>query len=532
MVTLPRLLSRFRRITPNHSWQRVLPILFLGLAALMAGCGGSTQVAVTPSNTTNTSGPNPIKAENAKPGTSDWQLTNPATNREIEGYASATSVDRGGQIQFFVNTADSSYTLQVFRLGWYGGLGGRQMTDPVSLQGNPQVIPAPDATTGIVECHWTNPYTLTIPNSSDPTDWTSGVYVAKLTASSTGKQSYIIFVVRDDARPSDFLYQSSVNTYQAYNNWGGKSLYDWNSPTGAAVKVSFNRPYAMGDQSISAPAVGSGEFLITVQPATQGSPAGWEFPFVRFLEREGYDVTYSTDVDTAEDPAALLNHKGLLVVGHDEYWTWAQRSNVVTARDAGVNLGVFSANTMYWQVRYEPDSDGHPDRTIVCYKGLALTEDPDYLSGDPNLMRFTTVQWRQSPVNLPEDAVIGVMYYTNPVHGDIVVDDALDWVYSGTGLSHGSSLQGLLGYEIDQMYGHAPINTVRLAHSVFGTGARDFSDMTVYGAPSGATVFATGSMQWSWGLDDYGVPDVRPSYLNPAAQQITRNVLARFLASM
>jgi len=134
--------------------------------------------------------------------------------------------------------------------------------------------PDPDPTTGIVECHWTNPYTLTIPNSSDPTDWTSGVYVAKLTAASSGKQSYIIFVVRDDARYSDFLYQMSVSTYQAYNNWGGKSLYGWNSPSGAAVKVSFDRPYAMGNQAISAPAVGSGEFLITVQPPKRDRRAG------------------------------------------------------------------------------------------------------------------------------------------------------------------------------------------------------------------------------------------------------------------
>ncbi len=112
----------------------------------------------------------------------------------------------------------------------------------------------------------------------------------------------------------------SVNTYRAYNNWGGKSLYGWNSPTGAAVKVSFDRPYEMGNLLISAPAVGTGEFLITVQPADQGPPGGYEYPFVRFLEHEGYDVTYSTDEDTAENEAALLNHKALLVVGHDEYW--------------------------------------------------------------------------------------------------------------------------------------------------------------------------------------------------------------------
>lgn len=523
MAILPCFVRSFPKTPARRLTHCFLFLILASLTILATSCGGSSTITPVAKNS--------IQIENARTGTSDWKLTNPATNHEIEGYASATSVNRGGQIQFFVNTTDPSYTLQVFRLGWYGGVGGRKMTDPVTLQGTQQVIPTPDPTTGIVECHWTNPYTLSIPNSSDPTDWTSGVYVAKLTAATSGKQSYIIFVVRDDARHSDFLYQSSVNTFEAYNNWGGKSLYDWNSTGGAAVKVSFDRPYAMGNQAISAPAVGSGEFLITVQPPQEGPPGGYEFPFVQFLEREGYDVTYSTDVDTAEHPSLLLNHKALLAVGHDEYWNWAQRANVIAARDAGVSLGFFSANTMYWQIRYEPDSAGTPDRTIVCYKGLATTEDPDYLSGDSNLMKYTTVQWRQPPVNLPEDAVIGVMYYTNPVQSDIVVDDASSWVYKGTGLVHDSRLRGLLGYEVDQMYGHAPANTVRVAHSVFGTAAQDYSDATVYTASSGAIVFATGSMEWSWGLDDYGVPDVRPSYLNPAAQQVTRNVLGRFISA-
>src|SRR6516162_8714449 len=101
-------------------------------------------------------------------------------------------------------------------------------------------MPSPDPTTGRVECQWANPYTITVPaNPSDSTDWASGAYLAKLIAGTSGKQAYVVFVVRDDDRRSDLLFQTSTNTYQAYNKWGGRSLYT----VPPAVKVSFNRPY-------------------------------------------------------------------------------------------------------------------------------------------------------------------------------------------------------------------------------------------------------------------------------------------------
>ena len=201
---------------------------------------------------------------------------------------------------------------------------------PVRLRGVDQPLPTPDPTYFMVECRWTKSFILTTSNRSDPTDWVSGVYVAKITASS-GKDRYIIFVVRDDNRASSLVYQQSVNTYQAYNSWGGEPLF---SSSPRAVKVSFNRPYFQGG--------GTGHFL------------SYEFDMVAFLEREGYDVSYTTDVDTHERGNLLIHHKGFLSVGHDEYWSRRMRRNVAAARNAGVGLGFFSANTMYWQIRYEP----------------------------------------------------------------------------------------------------------------------------------------------------------------------------------
>ena len=163
---------------------------------------------------------NPIQIENQNPGTNAWLITNTANNHEIEGYASLTSVNAGGQISFFVNTIDPQYTLTVYRLGYYGGLGGRRMTQPVTLGGIAQPIPTPDPTYGIVECQWISPYVLTVPSN-----WVSGVYVVKLVGSQSGKQRYITFVVRNDNRASDLIFKSAVTTYQAYNAWGGKSLF-------------------------------------------------------------------------------------------------------------------------------------------------------------------------------------------------------------------------------------------------------------------------------------------------------------------
>ncbi len=468
---------------------------------------------------------NPIVIENQKTGTTDWQLTNPATKQEIEGYASLTSINRGGKISLFVNTKDPSYTIEIFRMGWYDGTGGRRITDKITLPGIKQPPPIEDQDSGLIECDWKNPYILTIPdNPNDLTDWVSGIYLAKLTTSKSGKQSYIIFVVRDDARNSDILFQQSVTTYQAYNNWGNKSLYRWNSRRIQAYQVSFNRPYSKSPNSAAAYGVGAGEFLTNIQPPRKTSSAGWEYNMVRWLEKSGYDVTYATNIDTHSNHQLLLSHKAFLSVGHDEYWSWQMRENVDEALKNGVSLGFFGANICYWQIRLDLSSiTKSPNRTIIAYKENAAL---DYYQDERN-----TTLWRQSPVQRPEDALIGVMYEKSPVNADIVIDNAPAWILSGTNLSQGSVLPGLLGYEVDRMFKNAPSNTIRVAHSPY-KGRTRYADMTVYTASSGATVFATGSMQWSWGLDDYNAPLLRSSRLNADAQQMTHNVLSRLLGTV
>jgi len=509
---------------------------------------------------------NPTARENQKAGTADWELENPATKREIEGYASLTSVNVGGEIKLFVNTKEPNYTIEIFRTGWYDGLGGRRMNDPIIRKGTRQPPPIEDERSGLIECNWKDPYILRIPDRTD--DWISGIYLAKLTASRTGKQSYIIFVVRDDDRQSDILFQSSVTTYQAYNNWGYKSLYRWNSQAKQAYKVSFNRPYAMSPNRKAAYGIGAGEFLTNFQPKRRTSSAGWEYNMVRWLEKEGYDVTYATNIDTHFNSRLLLSHKAFLSVGHDEYWSRDMRENIEAARNEGVSIGFFGSNICYWQIRLEPSRiTDEVNRTVVAYKEMA---DLDPLGGlklelgtvnspveiaaggqlnygidksegaeivttnhkSPALYSLVTTRWRDRTLGSPEDALIGVMYETFQVNSDIVIDEnAPGWLLEKTGLKKGDKLPGLLGYEVDRMFGNAPKNIVRGAHSPYphGGGTR-YADMTVYTADSGAKVFATGSMQWVWGLDDYNAPQLRPPVLNAGAQQITRNVLAKLLS--
>ncbi|TAM78795.1 MAG: hypothetical protein EPN47_20650 [Acidobacteria bacterium] len=485
--------------------------LMAGLAAAtgLVSCGGS---ASSPGGSAS-SGSNPIVEENKKAGDPSWKLTRAATNHEIEGFASATSVNRGDAISFFVNTIDSTYTVAIYRMGWYGGAGARLVSAPVTLNGIQQPQPTPAATTNLIECHWESNYQVTTSNSSDPTDWASGFYLAKLTAKTSGTQAYIVFVVRDDGRESDLLFNSSVNTYQAYNPWGGFSLYT----TPRAFEVSFNRPYQTW--------YGAQDFLV------------FENNMVRFLEREGYDVTYCTDVDIHENGGNIIPaHKGFFLAGHGEYWTWQMRDNVEGARDKNVNLAFFGSNTSYWQVRYAPSSiTGDKDRTIICYKYSALTQDPYALDGDPSNDYLITTQFRLPPVNRPEDQMCGAMYNepigAGPVNADIIVTDASNWIFQGANVQNGTHLPGLLGSEVDEMFANVPPGVASIAHSPYPdhtTGQILYADMTVYTASSGTTVFDAGTKWWNWGLDSFTPGALHPDLTNPIVQLATTNILKKF----
>ena len=464
---------------------------------------------------------NPIVIENQQPGSSGWQLTlNSASDAtgQIKGYASATSVNKGQSITFYVSVNPAqSYSIDVYRIGWYQGLGGRLLQHIGPFNGVQQAPCPSDPTTGLITCNWVPAYTLSVPRS-----WTSGIYLAVLT-NAQSYQNYIIFVVRDDSRVAQLLYQQSVTTYQAYNNYPndsttGKSLYDFNSHgpatisgTSRAVKVSFDRPYSDAYWG------GAGQF------------SAWELYFVRWLERSGYDVSYSTDVDTHANGSRLANYKGFLSVGHDEYWSKEMRDSAEQARDAGVNLAFFGADAAAWQVRFESSASGVANRVLVCYKDA--TKDP--LQGTT-----TTVQWRQPPVNRPEQSLIGVRYASqtwNTGYVSYVVTKSSHWVYASTGFKDGDSVPGILGYETDHQWSTYPLpihigdTYTLLSQSSYTNydGLADWANSSIYQALSGAWVFAAGTIGWSWGLDNYGNHSVADSRI----QRTTANILNQFINS-
>ncbi|MDQ0381548.1 N,N-dimethylformamidase beta subunit family domain-containing protein [Amycolatopsis thermophila] len=472
------------------------------------------------------SGPvNPVSVENAQAGTLTWRLTEKTTDdiaKQIAGYASATSVNIGEEITFQVTVNPAQdYSIDIYRMGYYQGLGGRLMRHVQDVPGIHQPDCPMDHLTGLVACGWAPGYRLTIPPG-----WTSGVYLAKLT-NAAGFASYIIFTVRDDARHADLLYQQSVTTYQAYNAWPrdtpgasghpatGKSLYEDGSslaPIGLgpprAVMVSFDRPYAKNN--------GAGDFL------------DWEFYYLRWLEKSGYDVAYSTDLDTHRNGRILRNYKGFLSVGHDEYWTREMYDNVTAARDAGVNVGFFGADAVYWQIRMAPSAAGVPDRIQVCYKDAAL---------DPVKGPTSTVLWRDPPAARPEQQLIGVQFTSaqpsESAPAAFVPAGVENSLYHGSGATAATPSGHVVGYEADRQFSGSP-----LPDSVPGTyallsdspylnddGRIDHQNSVIYQARSGAWVFGAGSIEWSWGLYD----DARHHEADPVIQRVTANVLDRFV---
>ncbi len=473
--------------------------------------------------------PNPVVAENCLPGTADWITQNPIG--DIWGYAATDSVHVGESLDLFVDTASATFDILVYRLGYYGGLGGRLVTSVTAVPGTRQPDCANAHDTGLTTCsRWRVSYTLPI-----PTDWVSGIYVARIVRPDTGGDNYVLFAVRRDDHDALIRFQQNVSTDQAYNNFGGRSTYS--SSSGAcltvaaaprAVKVSYNRPY---NQTMADP----NSFFRAA------------FPILRWLEQNGYDVTYSTTSDThrAGQPGAkneLLDHAIFLSVGHDEYWSQEMRDAITAARDAGVHLGFFSANTAYWKMRMEADPlTGEPDSVLVTYKTAE--------SGPPDPSGISTSTWRDpAGPDDPETSLLGVMYIGDndslyfPLR--ITSADVAHPIYRHTGLeamppdSYINVGDQVVGWEWDAVVddGRTPENIEILARSpVYGMLLTDAGNSengalsqaeahtTRYIAPSGAIVFATGTIHWSWGLGSQAINAADP---DPIIAQITYNVLA------
>ena len=502
-----------------------------GFAGAVAHAAGPCDVPVT----------NKVLCENTKAGTTDWQV--PGTDTSILGFTTDISTNVGGRVDFKVQTGASSWSLYVYRLGWYGGSGGRLMATLGSFGAQPQTAGcAVVTTTALVDCGtWSVSASWTV-----PTDAVSGLYYAVVQRSDTGGESGIPFVVRDDSSHSDILFQTSDSTWQAYNQFGGSSLYFGTGPgpDGSAHAVSYNRPLdgTGGDENL---------------------PFNAEVPMLRFLERNGYDVSYFTDVDADRYGSLITNHKVYMPVGHDEYWSAGQRTNVEAARAAGVNMAFLTGNEIFWKVHYDASVDGTSTaaRTITCYKE---TKSDGKIDPSPQW----TGTWRDtrfSTDNTPENGLLGQIFMVNGHRVDrLQVPAAYGkmrlWRDTAlAALADGSTYTfalGTLGYEWDEAEdnGYQPPGVAQLSRTtvvvpadpvngqdqyilqnegdVYGPGTATHAATLYRDQTSHALVFDAGTVQWAWGVDSYHAYHDHEGYGAPwttvdhALQQATVNFLA------
>ena len=475
---------------------------------------------------------NAVVAENCLAGNpaSEWDVSG-VGDTSIQGYATQISVNRGSTVTFKVSTNAAAYRFDIYRMGYYGGLGARRVATVNPSASLPQSQPSclNDGATGLIDCgNWAVSGSWAVPATA-----VSGIYFAKVIRSDNGGASHIFFIVRNDASTSNLVFQTADTTWQAYNTYGGNSLYT-GAPAGRAYKVSYNRP-----------------FNTRIVDNGQDWVFNAEYPMVRWLEANGYDVSYISGVDTDRAGSLLLNHRAFLSVGHDEYWSAAQRTNVEAARNAGVHLAFFSGNEVFWKIRWENSIDGSatPYRTLVTYK-----ETHANAKIDPNAAWTGT--WRDprfSPPadgGRPENALTGTIFAVNGGGAgsevSITVPEADGkmrfWRNTSVATLAAGGVATLpnrtLGYEwdIDADNGFRPPGLIRLSTTVvpdapvlldngssYGSATATHS-LTLYRHSSGARVFGAGTIQWSWGLDAEHDRSGTPTDVN--MQQATVNLLA------
>jgi len=486
---------------------------------------------------------NPVACENQLPGTpqSVWDVTNPSTT--IQGFADPFSVNVGGSINFKIKSPAIIYAVDIYRMGYYGGTGARLVTSltPNILVSQSQPTCNTNTVTGLVDCgNWGVSATWNVPATA-----ISGVYFARIyRTDGTAGANQIPFVVTDNSSHSDVVFMTADETWQAYNDWGGYSVYTGNatgSPwccsaqnPGRAVQVSYNRPFATRADT----------------PFGQDFFFYAEFPMVQFLEKNGYDLSYVSQIDVAQSGAAtmLQQHKVFMNVGHSEYFDAADRANITAARDAGVNLTFLAGNTMWWKTRWANSQYGsEPYRTLVTYK-----ETLDSARTDPSDPPTWTGAWRDMRFSPPADAqpensLTGQLWKVNCCS----YPDQVPAAYSKLRLWRNTAVASLpsvltytmppetLGYEWDSDVdnGFRPAGEIDMSRTcakvqeLLYTVTEEFvsdnacNSLTLYRAASGALVFSAGTVQWAWGLasnhdgDSQNPPDT-------AMQQATVNLLA------
>ncbi len=487
---------------------KVAALLGALLPALVGSCsaGAVPHPASSPRPTNRPAASFDVAAENAKPGTTAWAIAPSAIGsaHAIEGYADQVSVTSGQSFHLFVSTTAPRFTAIAYRFGYYGGAGARQVWQSAETAGHVQTAVSFDHSTATVECRWRP--SLIVSTAG----WPQGDYLIKLVASDGAGQRYVPITVRSTQTAGRIVLVAGVTTWQAYNGWGGYSLYD--GPHGHSNRsraVSFDRPYTDYNE-----------------PAGSGLFFQFDRGLVYFAEQHGLPVAYETDLELEAHPELFRGAAAVVSDGHDEYYSQQMRDTLTAARDTGTNLAFLGANAVYRHIRWAATALGR-DRLIICYKEAAT--DP-LLATDP---AETTQNWRDSPDPRPENALTGSYYQCNPANAAYVVYDPSSWIFAGTGAARGSSFPGLVYPEYDRVVDipTTPHPLEVLSHSpLICQGRPSYQESAYYTVSSGAAVFDAGTMQWVCALGPACFPVPVTAAGRQFAQTATLNLLTAFAA--
>ncbi|QSJ14490.1 hypothetical protein JYQ62_21525 [Nostoc sp. UHCC 0702] len=476
----------------------------------------------------------PIHLENLKRGTKNWIKTNYATALEIGAFMSAESINKGECIDIKASViVNGSIKIEVYRLGYYGGIGARLVSsiDNIAAINQPISNEQVDAQTKLVRYDWVKTYTIT----TDET-WVTGCYMVKLTDKRTTKQCLAFFILRDDTLESDIIYKFGFATHLAYNTFA----YD---------KINRKSSYSSGERALQITHDRPWEGNTYNPNIVNSNPLRWEVNTIRWLEKNCYRVSYCSGQDIDKNGSDFVKkYRVFMNSGHDEYWSFKEYKAIKEAVEAGVHIVSLAANNCYWNIKWHDDyrtadlyklNDPMAGGVVSNYVEDTLNFPPTYRFRDPALLGKAFDGCKITG----ECGLFGVGYIgdiENAYGGYDLTVKKDHHVFRGTGLKAGSKLTQLLGYEwdhIDPDPQAQPLTksgtpnfldciifestipnpipaTSNVSQSFLGTlpmQAVQTAQGVYFTAPSGARVFAVGSIQSVWGLDSWRVWPARES---------------------
>jgi hypothetical protein len=456
-----------------------------------------------------------VAAENARAGTP--ALAGGSDGAGVLGYLDRGSIGCGQRVGVHLGLGPALGTRRVrlagYRIGWYGGAGARLVWRSPVVWVTARALPSGLAAPHLVTPAWPASFTLSVGPG-----WVPGFYllIPQDAAGGGPVGPAVPLVVRDDGGTAPILVKASTLTWNAYNDWGGWSLY--HGPNGTHAQAVADRARVV---AVHRPLTGSGYRQMTLM----------DLPVVRLAEHlataRHLDVAYTTDLDVDRDPGQLTHHAEIVSGGHSEYWTTAMYNGLQAAAAAGVNLVFLGANNLWWHTRLEgatagaAGSGGEPDRQVV-YRLLA--DDPAART-DP---QAATVQWQIAPLHRDPAALLGQSHAAINVDSGLQLLDPPAWFTAGTGLHSGAVLAEAIGNEADgyNPSGHNPATTQILAAALLTGNHGPVLVTTSYSTqPSGAAVFAAGSTDWACAPTGTCLDKTIPAATAHLIATLTRNVL-------